>query len=336
MNVADENKIPENVTIPPNLSMSAHNFADEDYAKSALYKLHSILSVLSQSIDLSNLDGVTLSHDYDKTLAELDRGYETTYVLTATKDIAIGVAMAPSVVRNGKVKTHLVLNAPYVLNLLEEPGEETDFFWQALHLVAHECAHVEVTAAFDRCFPNWLLQKSHPNILDNLRWQAILAAWDEYEVCWIAGAIGHDPTAGYLETLTIVLTKTRTDCYENIKKYRLHGDVGRIVTEVYGALANLIKYSSYYLGAKHRISPDDENNPLINIPEFAWFEDFFAKIEAALKNLHDSYGKWEDQAGFEEIGNILEEMAESVGVFATRNSDQDIYFDIPYSPETMP
>lgn len=337
MNAEVENVVPATVTIPPNLSLSAHNFADEEYAKTALYRIHSILSVLSQNIDLSNMDGVTLSHDYDKSLAELDRGYETNYVLTATRDVAIGVAMAPSVIRNGELKTHLVLNAHYVLNLLEEPGEETEYFWQALHLVAHECAHVEVTATFDQCFPNWLLRKSHSNILDNFRWQAILAAWDEYEVCWIVGSIGYDPTKGYLETFIGVLNKTRSDCYANIKNYRIHGDVGRIVAEVYGALANLIKYASYYLGAKHRISPNDAAiDPLREVPEFSWFEGFFAKIETAMKNLHKGYGKWSDQSGFEAIGDIFEEMAEDIGIFATRQTDGEIYFDIPFTPETMP
>jgi hypothetical protein len=36
--------------------------------------------------------------------------------------------MAPTVIRNGVIKTHLVLNANYALSILEEPGEETDIF----------------------------------------------------------------------------------------------------------------------------------------------------------------------------------------------------------------
>lgn len=175
-------ELPHGVTIPSELQFAARMFPDEEYAKEAIYKLHSVLSVISQSIDLTNLDGVTVAFDYDEALADLDRGYETTYKLTATKDVAIGVAMAPRVIRDGAIKTHLVLNANYALSILEEPGEETEFFWQSLHLVAHECAHVEVTSAFDTSFPGFLLKKAHSNILDNMRWQVILAAWDEYAV----------------------------------------------------------------------------------------------------------------------------------------------------------
>ena len=202
-------ELPQGITIPSDLQFSARMFPDEDYAKEAMYKLHSVLSVISQSIDLTNLDGVTVAFDYDEALADLDRGYETTYTLTATKGVAIGVAMAPTVIRDGVIKTHLVLNANYALSILEGPGEETEYFWQSLHLIAHECAHVEVTAAFDKSFPGFLLQKTHSNILDNMRWQVILATWDEYAVCRIAGSIGDDPVEGYLETLVKVLGDTR-------------------------------------------------------------------------------------------------------------------------------
>jgi len=332
---ADE--LPEGVTIPSNLQFSARGFVDEDYAKEAMYKLHSVLSAISQSIDLTNLDGVTVAFDYDEALAELDRGYETTYTLTATKDAAIGVAMAPTVIRDDVIKTHLVLNANYALSILEEPGEETEYFWQSLHLVAHECAHVEVTAAFDRSFPGFLLQKMHSNLLDNMRWQVILATWDEYAVCRIVGMIGYDPADGYLETLVKVLDDTRGQCYEMIKAYRTHGDVGQVAAEVYGKLGDLLKYSSYFLGAvaAHE-TPDTHPTALTEEAEFGWFAPFHERLIAVHEELWSDFGKWKDMDTFETIGDVLEDMAESIGVEASRESDELINFNIPYRQESMP
>lgn len=330
-------ELPENITIPGNLNFSARGFADEDYAKKAMYKLHSVLSVISQSIDLTNLDGVTVAFDYDEALAELDRGYETTYRLTATKGVAIGVAMAPTVIRDGLIKTHLVLNANYALSILDEPGEESEYFWQSLHLVAHECAHVEVTAAFDRSFPKFLLQKAHSNILDNMRWQVILATWDEYAVCRIAGSIGYDPSGGYLETFGKVLGDTRSQCYETIKAYRTHGDVGQVVTEVYGKLGDLLKYSSYFLGAVGaQEHPETHPTVLSETAEFGWFAPFYECLIESHKTLWSEFGEWNELDAFEAIGDILEDMAESIGVGANRVSDELINFNIPYRPESMP
>lgn len=326
----------KNVSIPPNLGLSAHGFPEEAYARDALHKIHSILSVISQYIDLSNLDGVTVSFEYDQSLAKLDRGYETSYVLTATKDVATGVAMAPSVIRNGKLKTHLVMNAEYVLSLLEKQGQETEFFNQALHLVAHECAHVEVTARFDTCFPNVLLKKRHENILDELRWQVILPTWDEYAVCRIAGSIGMDPTNGYLETLKLVLEKTRVECVECVKQYRLHGNVEQVVTEIYGKLGNLMKFTAYYLGALHSANIENEKPEFLKAASgFDWYKPYFEKSERILVELFSQYGEWPDQKAFEQLGDVLEEMAEDIGVFAERQDADAVYFDIPYRAESM-
>ena len=45
-------------------------------------------------MNLEDLDGVTVAYDYAKALTEIDRGYETSHVLTASTEIAHGVAMA--------------------------------------------------------------------------------------------------------------------------------------------------------------------------------------------------------------------------------------------------
>ncbi|TDE32991.1 hypothetical protein [Antarcticimicrobium sediminis] len=330
-------KLPDDVSIPSDLQFSARGFANEEYAKEAIYKLHSVLSVISQSIDLTNLDGVTVAFDYDEALAELDRGYETTYKLSATKGVAIGVAMAPTVIRDGVIKTHLVLNANYALSILEEPGEETEDFGQSLHLVAHECAHVEVTAAFDRSFPKILLQKKHNNILDNMRWQVILATWDEYAVCRIVGSIGYDPADGYLETLVNVLGATRGQVYEMIKVYRAHGDVGQVAAEVYGRIRELLKYSSYFLGAV-AAQENPETHPAVLTEEanFGWFSPFYERLVKVHEALWSDFGKWDGLNVFEALGDILEDMAESIGVEASRVSDDSINFNIPYRRETMP
>ncbi len=339
-NLNSQEELQQCPTIPRNLKLSAHGFEDEEYAKNALYRINSCLRVISQKIDISNLDGVTVSFDYEGSLAGLDRGYKTKYKLTPTKDAALGtlgVGMAPSVIRDGKLRTHLVFDARGLWRLFEEPMEETELFFLSLHLIAHECAHVEVTAMYDKCFPGILLQKQHRNILDRLRWEAILGSWDEYAVCKITGAFGYDPTEGYLETLCKVLGTTRNDCFERIRKYKIHGDVRKIVEEVYGMLGDLMNYASYFLGAA--LAHDDpETHPpkLIANKEFAWFDPFYKRLIAAQQVLWNQYGKWTDQDDFEALGDILEEMAEDIGIKAERISKEDINFNIPFRAESMP
>ena len=318
-------------TIPSSLKMSAHGFPDEEYAKDALQKFYSIISEISQRIDISNLDGVTVSFDYEKSLAELDHGYDTDYTLTPTKDVGFGVAMAPNVFRDGKLRTHLVFNAPGVLRLLENPGEDTELFSLSLYIIIHECAHVEVAAKLDQCFPGILLRKEHNNILDHMRWQAILPTWEEYAVCKIAGTSGHDQTEEYLETLCKVLEKTRSDCFERIRRYRIHCRLEQIVAEVYNKLGDLMKYASYFLGAAlAHDHPETHPSKLIAEKEFAWFDPFYEKLIIALQTLWDQYGRWTNQNNFEVLGDILEAMAEDIGIKAERISKERTHFHMSF------
>ncbi|MBL4758950.1 MAG: hypothetical protein JKY32_15365 [Rhizobiales bacterium] len=330
-------KLPTDVTLRADLSMSAHNFADEEFAKSLLYKTASTLAVISRDIDLTKLDGLTISHDYDKSLVELDRGYQTNHVLTATKDVAIGVAMTPCVMRNGKVLSHMVFNAPYIFGILEEEGQETEAFNTSLHLLVHESAHVEVTASFDDVFPGWLLQHKHSDVVDNLRWQFILASWEEYMVCRICGNIGYDPLDGYAETFISVLASTKANCIEAIKSYRIHSNVDEVICSVYGHLCNLLKYASYFLGALHGIGREMNEFPeLQSALSNSVYNDDFDDLSMALEDLMERYADWPDMKKFEDLGDVVEAMAEREGIFAQRLDDDQLYIDIPYKQETMP
>ncbi|WP_298125232.1 hypothetical protein [Brevundimonas sp.] len=79
----------------------------------------SYVRAISRRINLASLDGITIAGDYAQALLELDRGYETSHTLTPSEGLAIGVAMTPSVIRDGVVKSHLVLNAGIIAALAD-------------------------------------------------------------------------------------------------------------------------------------------------------------------------------------------------------------------------
>ncbi len=80
--------------------------------------------------------------------------------------------MTPAVMRDGQIKSHIVFDASLLLALEDENHE---FYSRAFHMVAHECAHVEVTARFDEAFPGILLRPSAANYHDHCRWDIIKA-----------------------------------------------------------------------------------------------------------------------------------------------------------------
>jgi hypothetical protein len=234
---ADE-QAPKPTTAPDGFNICARAFDTADRAQNLSSLIGTCIRELSRQFDLNRLDGVTVAYDYAQALLDLDRGYETTHQLTASETHVIGIAMTPSVIRDGILKSHVVLNAAYV-SMLEDSKHE--HFGAALHTIAHECAHVEVTHKFDNSFPDFLLRTKHADARSGYRWQVILACWDEYAATMFSAGFGTEPTEGYEDTFLKSLRDTRREANEHIKAYRLHGNIDQVLGDVYNGYGEMMK-----------------------------------------------------------------------------------------------
>ena len=321
-------------TAPEQFSISLRGFENEDRAKNIGNLIGSYIRALSRYINLSGLDGVTIAFDYAQALQELDRGLETEHPLTPTDGDAVGIAMTPRVIRDGNIKTHIVMRAE-LAEFLEDPEGE-QFKW-ALGALAHECAHVEITSRLDSTFPGFLLSKVHNNRLDGLRWQVILACWDEYAANWISAIFNENQIEADETVFLRVLEKARSEANTLIKKYRIHGDVTRILTEVFSVYCDLMKFACYQLGTMRgrALTLDDLPRTKAALTGH-WFEPHFHRLNQLCQDIADSYGTWTDQEPFEALGSLAEAIVAENGVIVTRRGENDLWVDIPFSSETMP
>lgn len=320
-------------TAPDSFAVQVRGWGEEASARQLENNVFWCVQELSRSIELSGLDGVTIAADYHQALAELDRGYETNYVLTASNDIAIGVAMTPSVIRDGKLKSHIVWNGHFACGLLDVQHEH---FRTALHLLAHECAHVEITAAFERCFPGVLLRTRHDDAHQSFRWDIIQACWDEYAATRISAGFGEDPTDGYEETFISVLGSARQTVDDAIRAYRNHGDVDEIMIAAYTEYGRLMKYAAYHLGNLDGLGIAISDRPATREPlEGHWFEIYLNSLHTAFRELWSEFGKWESKAPFEAIGDIADEIVQEGGVIVRHLPAGGLYVDVPFTAENL-
>jgi hypothetical protein len=320
-------------TAPDSFCITVRGFGDEATARKLGNTVGAIVRELSRHIDLGGLDGITVAGDYADALAELDRGYATTHVLTPSDGDAIGIAMTPSVLREGTLKSHIVVNA-HVMAPLLELGAGLDAI--ALHTLAHECGHVQATSAFEHCFPGYLL-RTRIDALSNYRWQVTLACWDEYAATYTATPWGEDPTDAYEQTFLTLLAHARERANEQVKAYRLHADVDRVIAEVFGTYGDLMKFAAYHLGnlAGRGLTLADRPATTSAL-EGHWFKPYFDRLAECCATLLEGFGEWGDQAGFEAIGDLAEDVLRDGGLFITRQASGGFYVDIPFTPETMP
>lgn len=302
-------------TAPANMVFSMRAFADEDRARALGNRIYGFMVELSRYIDCARLDGVTVAFDFELALAELDRGYQSERVLAPTSDMAIGVAMTPGVLRAGEHRSHIVLNAGNLIDPLETEGHP-DFDW-AIHLLAHEMAHVEVTAAFDGVFPGLLLRQQ-VSYREGLRGAASMSCWDEYAVTRQVATIGRDPLPDYTQTLLDVLEPTQRLCREMVARYFLDRDVNTLVGDLYYRNGSLLKYASYFAGTMA-----GQGKALRDVPaawavmEGPWFLPFFERLVETMDVLHERFGAWEEVAEFEVTADIVEDMIAAFGVTLT-------------------
>lgn len=304
-------------TAPESIPFSMRNFATEEGATHTANKLASYIRLISRSLDLSRLDGVTVAYDYDAALAELDRGVEGLRPLSRSNDDQlIGVGMAPAVIRDGVVKVHIVLNAPYVEDIEKDEGDEPDEeFWAALYLLAHECGHVQVTSDKDRAFPGMILQHAVSSYEEAIFMQVNEACWEEYAACRLSAVFGRGRLPLYEEGLCGVLGVARERAADAREAFWQHRDLNRAVAEVAPPLVEPLRLASYVLGHIDGLGDDtsisEETKQAI---ADAGYTDLVDDLAMALRSLWDVRREWTHISQFDVIGDVARDALWSGGL----------------------
>ena len=155
---ADFERLPS--TLPP-VGIDLRYYANEEFARSVGKAIEEWLYVFGKVLNLKRLKQVLVSYKYHEALAEVDQGAPVSGPLKATNDeIAVGIAMTPTVLDDGEAKSVMVLNAEYmaVLAVKEEP-ENAELRDQMIYTLAHECGHVHDLDMRVTCMPDIILKQ---------------------------------------------------------------------------------------------------------------------------------------------------------------------------------
>ena len=228
------------------------------------------------------------------------------------------------------------INANVASWLLGDP--EGEDFKDAFHAVAHECAHVELNAVYDRQFPGRILRQKYSGWFESLRGEAISACWDEYAATFLSAGMGGDPTQKYEDVFLGVLAKSGENVRQAILKYRTDGDLDGLVIVAQENLGNLMKFASYVLGNNDGFARQllEEQPKIKEALEGHWFEPFFNELHESLKEAWGEFGKWESLERFERIGDIWQRLWADRGLEITPQEDGGMYINVPFTPDTSP
>lgn len=307
-----------------NLSISGYN--REEDARKAGNIVGEVIRVLSDFIDLSYLDGVTISYQYENALLSLNRGVDTETKLQPSSGDVVGVAMTPMVLRNEIVKSHIVFNAACLEGILDKDTDGNEF-QQALAIIAHECGHVSNCGALDRSFPGRALKYRYADIHEKLRGECWLSVIEEYCATRIAGKIGFDNNELYAETFIIYAEKLHSNITNAKMEYRFHRNVDRVLNEVYGLITTMLKLAAYYLGDCAAKGIDYSASDKLNRKGMHWLHSYINNLNNACVDVFDNYGKWLSVSEMESISDVLDNIARDCGVII-RKLESGLWVDV--------
>jgi hypothetical protein len=335
-------------TLPIDLVITLTNFADESDAHRCADVVRGYLGVFGRWMDLSLLDRVYVSFDYEGTLASLDRGMQSGSVLTPTNDeIATGVAMAPSVKREDGWKSVIVINAGFArsLSFIGEGSAEVDVKQlealrdETLHILAHECGHVHDHAMRARSLPEETYSKMWTPLEHRLK-EPAMACWSEYIAEYLSAGFGtKDTLSGYETAFCDRLKAAWPAITASIRQYRMHGKIDHVISEVGRHIRNVIIYASYMLGHLSQTEQSFESavpKAAQDVKKYPQLGSFIERLEQELHALHDQYPQFTSLDVFTPLSEVVHEMYKKTGLTFMENNDGTLRVDIPHRADTLP
>lgn len=221
---------------------------DEAHSKEISNAANGIVTELAQDFDfeLASLDGITFASDYAQALRDLDRGFPFRNPLTAT-DVphAQGIAMTPTVVRNGEIRFRIVASAWVGIGLIDE---NEALHRQALYTLCHEAAHVHHESKWYKAFPERHgTPIEEPGKVGSIL-SAMFSSFAEYAVCRSTATIRPESVSEYETGVVGALDHTFSERTAKMRAYLLHRNHQQILDEMAPLFGEFLKLTGYLLG----------------------------------------------------------------------------------------
>jgi len=196
--------------------------------------------------DLTAFDGLTFTDNYAGALASIDRGKPGMRApQPTTTEYGSGSAMTVGVMRGDQLRFRVVVHVSDLLLLLEEDGVSIR---KGLYTLAHELAHVELSASFYLSFPGAFGapprcgKRFPPLFLTAFR------AWDEFAASRYSANYRPEQDKDYEQVLRssiIHCSKRVNEAFVTFDKERKHLIA---LHEVHGACEAVVVAGSYLMG----------------------------------------------------------------------------------------
>jgi hypothetical protein len=317
---------------PPRYSVHFLGCADEATAERIAATLYTVTESLVQMMPLDRLDGVTFAGDYPAALRDLDRGFSSTVppLRPTTEEYGVGVAMAPTVMRDGVCKTHIVMRGEFGHSLI---NEDENVWRPALHALVGQLAHAGCTQILDESLPGVLL-KPIGDRYDGFLYKCIHSAWTGYLTARASAAFYPEGGLPQQELLLSVLKRAQSDIPAARLAYRFHGNIDRLLEIVMPRIADILRFSGSVLGHYDGLEKSFFDEPALTaMLEAMGLRDWLILFDSELSGLWDRRGRWSSFNEFLMLNRHVERLFWLYGLFPWKTDDGLIHVTIPLASD---
>lgn len=279
---------------------------------------------LGRDLDLSLLDGVTVTWDLAEGFRSIDRGFDAPPItFTDTAQLRCVAKVIP-VLREGAQKIHIVYNAPFVVSIADP---DSPHYLEAKQILAHECGHLTESLWHLNAFPERGLGRGYPDTVAALLVGSAEVMWSEYATCRLTAQYGDVEALKlrYAQSLTDVAAVVAKDAEPAFQAFRLNRNVDDLLRAAGGVICEPLRMFGYLHGHLDGI---DDKTPITDLcPTLP--SEYIALWDAAgteLRRIWDSRGNWKGYfTTLEGLRGLAETAMNNAGIHFTPMPDGRTY-----------
>lgn len=322
----------ENEKVSTPWQISFIGCADEPTAQKIGDVVSAVVIGLAKIIPLNRIDGITFAEDYPAALRDLDRGVPTLAPLeTTSEEGVVGIGMSPIVLREGVVKTRIVLRAFIGHALI---GEDENDKAQAYQILVGQLVEASCTEMLDNALPGILL-KPIENAFDRLRFAGLEFAWSNYISARISAKLDEN-CGGYLRDFLIAaLDKAQREVPEVRFEYRFHGKIPQLMDDTFLRVKPILQHAARALGHFDGIETSlfDDAGVLQGALERYGLCAWLRTYHRDLQGLWDRLGQWESFDEFLALAGHVERLLWQFGIVLWQMDDGGCRVEVPLATD---
>jgi len=311
-------------TLPQNVKAAITGaFPSRESAERIMGNVVFLIRLLGAELELGGVESITIADEYHQAIASVDRGFKPP-ALTATNDpFGAAHAVAIPVLREGALKTCIVLRSDMAWALDDSNHE---LYSRSLHLLAHESAHAHDNEVRRRSFPE-IGTRSRRDWKEENLYKIADKCWVEYIASRLSARWGIRTYCTELEQpLCETLSMAMERAVESIHGYRFHRNATLVEDEIRNSFGKILVRSSYLVGHVHglgRTVSEMASQYHKLIQETAWFLPIFERYETNLKEMYGSFGGWSGREVFSLLIDTCEALLNAGGMQYIKQSTGD-------------